>query len=104
MTAISLGVQLQKIHRVLDVLWASSSYKTLQEIWQSYPALYKHFSDFELSSTAKKTATYAGLKTMLASPLFVQSSCVVGCTGAGVYSFSCHAKRKLLVTQCILSY
>lgn len=76
-SAVNLGVQLQKIGRVLDVRWAASSSKTLQAIWQSYPALYNHCKNSDSAKSVKHGATYKGLCAALGSFELVHSIAVL---------------------------
>ena len=75
--ATSLGVQLQKIGRVLDVKWAASSFKTLQAVWKSYAVLFEHFSISSSAQGGKHKAVYTGLKANLQSYEFVHSLAVM---------------------------
>ena len=48
--ADELDVMLNKIGRILDVRWVSSSFRTVRAIWQSYEALHSHFRRKSIST------------------------------------------------------
>ncbi|KAJ1099489.1 hypothetical protein NDU88_004590 [Pleurodeles waltl] len=71
--AEALDIQLCRIGRVLDTRWVASSFRTVEPIWNAYPALCKHFTNaaedgFRDSSTRNM---YTGLGRRLASIQFV---------------------------------
>ena len=60
--AVALEVEILKISRVLDVHWASSSFRTVKALWQSYIALVYHFetASKDTKRDAKVRAKFAG--------------------------------------------
>lgn len=75
--ASSVGTELLKIGKVLDVRWAASSYNSLNAIWRSYPALFKHCTESHSSKQAKYKSMYRGLKLVLESKQFVHTLAVM---------------------------
>ena len=43
--AKEVETQLYRIGRILDVRWVASSCHSVKAVWQSYPALFLHFSE-----------------------------------------------------------
>ena len=74
--AASLDVALKKIGRVLGTRWAASSFRTVDSIWESYPALVQHARDVSTSSSPHKI-TYQGMLKVLQSPQFLLSLAVL---------------------------
>jgi hypothetical protein len=72
-SAASLGVELLKIGKVLDVRWVASSFRTVRAVWVSYAALYKHFSSAadDTSLDSKDRAQFKGLAAKLSSSTFL---------------------------------
>ena len=73
--AITLAVQLKRIGRVLDVRWVASSFRTVSAVWQSYQALYGHFtlkaSGVDLGGREK--AKFSGLASKFRNPVFLKN-------------------------------
>lgn len=73
--AATLEIQLLTIGKVLDTRWVASSLRTVQAVWESFPALHSHFK--EASTDVLRTDTerrkYSGLATRLSSKQFVQN-------------------------------
>ena len=59
-----LDVQLCKIGRVLDNRWVASSFRTVEAVWKSYPALHKHFTHASADGSRDRTSrdTYSGME------------------------------------------
>jgi len=68
-----LDVLFLKIGRVLTVRWVASSFRAVQVIWKTYPALYKHLSTASKddSRDSKTRSKYLGLCKRLESIEFV---------------------------------
>ena len=47
-----------RIGKVLDVCWVSSSYRAVCAVWRSYDALYKHFSEAAVVIRHKRAAPF----------------------------------------------
>jgi hypothetical protein len=73
--ANELQLQLNKIGRIFDVRWVSSSYRTVRAVWRSYEALYKHFCDKAADDNvdSREKAKYAGLAKKLESQVFIRN-------------------------------
>ncbi|XP_078504031.1 E3 SUMO-protein ligase KIAA1586-like [Lissotriton helveticus] len=71
--AEALDVQLCRIGRVLDTRWVASSFRTVEAIWNAYPALYKHFNSAadDGSRDSSTRNMYTGLGRRLSSIQFV---------------------------------
>ena len=71
--ASAVGVELNKIGKMLDTRWVSSSFRAVNAVWTDFAALYKHFSDASVdhSLDSKERAGFAGLAKKLSSPAFV---------------------------------
>ena len=73
--ADSLDVQLCKIGRVLDNRWVASSFRTVEAVWKSYPALHKHFTHAATDGSRDRTSrdTYSGMEKKVSSHAFVNN-------------------------------
>jgi hypothetical protein len=73
--AAQLDVQLLTIGKMLDTRWVASSVRTVKAVWDSYPALHKHFvtAAQDPLRDAKEKAVYLGLAERLSSRKFVQN-------------------------------
>lgn len=73
--AAQLDVQLLTIGKMLDTRWVASSVRTVKAVWESYPALRKHFvtAAQDHRRDAKEKAVYLGLAERLSSREFVQN-------------------------------
>ncbi|XP_069476319.1 E3 SUMO-protein ligase KIAA1586-like [Ambystoma mexicanum] len=74
MAASDLGLQLQKIGKMLDTRWVASSYRTVQAVWNCFPALCKHIEEAakDLSRPTRDRSKYDGLLKKLTSNSFVK--------------------------------
>lgn len=70
-----LHKSLKKIGKVFTVRWVASSYRTVLAVWQSFPALAKHFDDCSLDDrrTSKERAKFLGLHKKLTSINFLKN-------------------------------
>jgi hypothetical protein len=70
-----LHVQLLSIGRVLDTRWVASSLRTVRAVWESYPALYKHFrtASSDVERDARERSMYSGLADRMSTTEFVQN-------------------------------
>lgn len=68
-----LDILFLKLGRVLDVRWVASSWRAINVVWKTFPALYNHFCNAANDSTkdSKTRNKYLGLKKRLASPEFL---------------------------------
>uniref|UniRef100_H2ZRS2 HAT C-terminal dimerisation domain-containing protein n=1 Tax=Latimeria chalumnae TaxID=7897 RepID=H2ZRS2_LATCH len=68
-----VGSQILCIGRILDVRWVASSFRTVQTVWMSFGALYKHFENASSDAlrNGKERQTYMGLAARLASLEFL---------------------------------
>jgi hypothetical protein len=68
--ADELDVMLNKIGRILDVRWVSSSFRTVRAIWRSYDAVHSHFKRQSIDSSvdSREKAKFIGLAKKLESP------------------------------------
>ncbi|CAI6366553.1 unnamed protein product [Macrosiphum euphorbiae] len=68
-----LDILFLKLGRVLDVCWVASSWRAINAVWKTFPALCNHFCNAVNDSTkdSKTRNKYLGLKKRLASPEFV---------------------------------
>jgi len=73
--AAQLDVQLLSIGKMLDTRWVASSVRTVRAVWESFPALYKHFDNasHDPLRDARERAKYAGLAKRISSRAFVQN-------------------------------
>jgi hypothetical protein len=73
--AAELETQLLTIGKVLDTRWVASSLRTVQAVWQSYPALFSHFTkaSLDVQRDDRDRRKYSGLATRLSSQQFVQN-------------------------------
>lgn len=73
--ADELDVMLNKIGRILDVRWVSSSFRTVRAIWRSYEALHSHFRRKSIDSSvdSQEKAKFIGLAKKLESPAFIKN-------------------------------
>ncbi|KAF0754597.1 E3 SUMO-protein ligase KIAA1586-like [Aphis craccivora] len=68
-----LDILFLKLGRVLDVRWVASSWRAINVVWKTFPALCNHFCNAANDSTkdSKTRNKYLGLKKRLASPEFL---------------------------------
>ncbi|XP_078509084.1 E3 SUMO-protein ligase KIAA1586-like [Lissotriton helveticus] len=68
-----LDIQLCRIGRVLDTRWVASSFRTVEAVWNAYPALYKHVTSaaVDASRDSSNRNMYTGLGRRLSSIQFV---------------------------------
>lgn len=73
--ACSVDVQLCKIGRILDTRWVASSFRTVEAVWNNYPALHRHFkaASEDPSRDGITKQTYNGLALRLSSRAFVNN-------------------------------
>jgi len=73
--AAQLEIQFLTIGRVLDTRWVASSVRTVRAVWESYPALHKHFRDASSDSerSARERSMYSGLADRMSTKEFVQN-------------------------------
>ena len=71
--AATLGLQLNRIGRVLDVRWVASSFRAVSAVWKCYAALHQHFKEsaVDRSLDSKERATFSGLLGKLESGSFL---------------------------------
>ena len=67
--------QLYRIGRILDVRWVASSCRSVKALWQSYPALFLHFSEkVQADGTdARERAKFTGMKRKFQNPVFLKN-------------------------------
>jgi hypothetical protein len=65
-----IGLQFDKVGRVLEMRWMSSSFKTVKAVWTSFGALYSHFTNSLKDTTidANLKSTFISLRKRLGSP------------------------------------
>lgn len=68
-----LDILFLNLGRVIDVRWVSSSWRAINVVWKTFPALCNHFCNAANDSTkdSKTRNKYLGLKKRLASPEFL---------------------------------
>ncbi|XP_022182073.1 E3 SUMO-protein ligase KIAA1586-like [Myzus persicae] len=68
-----LDIIFLKIGRVLDIRWVASSWRAVQAVWRTFPALCKHFlsSSTDTTKDSKSRSKYLGLYNKLCSPEFL---------------------------------
>lgn len=69
--AQELDAVFHTIGRVLDVRWAASSFRAAKAVWDSFQALYAHFTSEKCNK--RHASKFTGLAKTLASPEFVQN-------------------------------
>lgn len=71
--AAAVEVQLLKIGRVLDTRWVASSFRTVNAVWNDFPALVEHFKKEASSDTrdSRERAKYQGLLSKITSTDFL---------------------------------
>ncbi|XP_050058213.1 E3 SUMO-protein ligase KIAA1586-like isoform X2 [Aphis gossypii] len=72
-SCIELDILFLKAGRVLDVRWVASSFRAVEIVWKTYPALYNHLqnSSYDNLRDQKSRSKYLGLCKRLGSPEFV---------------------------------
>ena len=67
--------QLYRIGRILDVRWVASSCRSVKAVWQSYSALFLHFSDklHDASTDAREMAKFSGMVRKFQNPVFIKN-------------------------------
>ncbi|XP_037540253.1 E3 SUMO-protein ligase KIAA1586-like [Nematolebias whitei] len=73
--ASSLDAELCKIGRIIDTSCVASSFKTVEAVWNNYPALHKHFKSASEDPTRDGVTkqTYNGLALRISSCAFVNN-------------------------------
>jgi len=67
--------QLYRIGRILDVRWFSSICRSVKALWQSYPALFLHFSEKVQGdgTDARERAKFTGMAQKFQNPVFLKN-------------------------------
>lgn len=68
-----LNIIFVKVGRVLDTRWVASSWRAVNAVWKTFPALSKHFYNSSIDKTkdSKTRSKYLGLYKKLCSPEFL---------------------------------
>lgn len=68
-----LDIIFLKIGRVLEIRWVASSWRAVQAVWRTFPALCKHFlsSSTDTTKDSNSRSKYLGLYNKLCSPEFL---------------------------------
>ena len=71
--AKELSVELLKIHKIFDIRWVFSSYRSMKAVWNDLPALFVHFDccSRDMSRNGKERSKYLGLCKKMQSWLFL---------------------------------
>jgi len=68
-----LNIIFVKVGRVLDTRWVASSWRAVNAVWKTFPALSKHFYNSSIDKTKDSItrSKYLGLYKKLCSPEFL---------------------------------
>ena len=77
--ASKLDVELKKIGKVFTIRWAASTYRAVNALWSSFPALHEHFSTLSKDNSigSCKRKMYSGIAKKLATKEFVEDVAVI---------------------------
>lgn len=94
--AKEVHTELLKIGRIFDIRWVASSLRSVQAIWQNYPALVKHFETLSLDmcKNARDRSKCNGISQKLKKWLFVYELTIIKEALEVVKSLSLFLQRK----------